>query len=170
VDRGATRGGEFHRREGGGSHRRSHYEWKTWSDYQPPDERDGAGKPNAARISYLTEQSLVENYYWRQTDFDPEHKLTAFCIAGVPEGMTIRAVLVWAPCPGQGVKRDLDLHLLNPNGVNIRNAASYDSAWEIVHAVAPVTGDYCFEVQHFSWEDCDGYVDGVYAALAVDVR
>ena len=157
---------------------------KTYSDYHCPDERDGAGVPNAARLEQMANSGHVrKDVLFRDFSFDASGKYIFGQDVYLQQGQRLRAVLSWDVCPttntipngsANGVHADLDLHILQPNGTLVFNAASYDGGYEIAEIVAPVAGYYRFEVQKFGWQDCvwlDYYGNTyVYASLAIDAR
>ena len=157
---------------------------KTYSDYRCPDERDGAGVPNASRLEQMANSGHVrKDVLFRDFSFDASGKYIFGQDVYLQQGQRLRAVLSWDVCPttntipngsANGVHADLDLHILQPNGTLVFNAASYDGGYEIAEIVAPVAGYYRFEVQKFGWQDCV-WLDYqgntyVYAALALDAR
>jgi hypothetical protein len=152
---------------------------KTYSDYRPPDERDGAGIPDAARIENMINQKRVMRLnLHKKDDFDAQAKKIITQVEGIEVGDRIRAVLSWTGCPnsdpdaqiGNGAHADLDLHILDPNGNRVFNAASYDGTVEIGEIVAATAGTYQFEVQRFGWAQCDKLGDRVWGGFAYDVR
>jgi hypothetical protein len=149
---------------------------KTYSDYRAPDERDGAGVPNAARIVSILDNSRWSASSLTPANFDGNSKRVMGSVVVDTPGTRIRAVAAWSTCPTgtssgtTGISADFDLHILDPNGANVMNAASYDGSHEIGEIVATAAGTYTFELQSFRWDTCHGsqqeYVGFAYDVIA----
>ncbi len=147
---------------------------KTYSDYRAPDERDGAGVPNAERILSILDGGRWSVASLMPVDFDNSDKKVMGTVVVDTPGTRIRAVAAWSTCPTgtsrgtTGISADFDLHILDPGGHNVMNAASYDGPHEIGEIVATQTGTYTLELQHFTWNACNGF-QREYVGFAYDV-
>ena len=149
---------------------------KTYSDHHAPDERDGAGAPNAERIISILDNSRFTAGSYTPSDFGGDHKKVLATVNVTVPNTTIRAVVAWSSCPSgtnsvgpTAISTDFDLHILNTGGHNVANGASYDNPHEIVEVVATDTGTYTFELQYFTWGSCYGSQQE-YVGFAYDLR
>jgi len=149
---------------------------RTFSDYHAPDERDGAGVPNATHIVSIMHDSQFVAGSYTPAEFDASDRMVLATVEVTQPDTTIRAVAAWSSCPSghavvgpTAIATDFDLHILNPNGHNVANGASYDGPHEIVEVVATDTGTYTFELQYFSWNNCYGQQQE-YVGFAYDLR
>lgn len=148
---------------------------KTYSDYQSPDERDGAGVPNATRIQAMQNAGRITRHILdKNTSFDQYGKKIMATVQ-LNANQRLRAVLAWRGCPTptppNSAHADFDLHIISPQGIILANAASYDGTYEIAEIVAPVMGSYFLEIEYFGWQYCSPYGGWwTQAGFAYDVR
>jgi len=141
---------------------------KAFSNYQAPDENDGAGVPVVDQM-FGVMNGTTGNYQTldlEPSDFDASNKKELASIS-VNAGEKIRAVISWNTCPNgygygpvspplPGVSADFDLTIKNPGGGVEMTASSYDGGYEILEITAPTSGTYKIEISYYTWENCYG--------------
>ncbi|MCB9686334.1 MAG: S8 family serine peptidase [Alphaproteobacteria bacterium] len=120
-------------------------------------ERDGAG---GVRADWADAVVKGEDGGWEK--LDPACASTAPLLrtVHVEAGHLLRASIAWTNDPDYDDTRwrsepaiDADLRIRAPDGTSLGSSASFDRTWEVVHAIAPVTGDYELEVRTFRCDD-----------------
>lgn len=135
---------------------------KTYSDHRSPDEHDGAGVPNAARIEAMVQGSRAGHMpLYRATSFDSQNMMTLAYVY-LAQNDVLRAVISWDGCPttnipanyGNKAHADLDLHVYSPSGALVATADSWDGTYEITEITAATSGTYMLRIKHYGWSDC----------------
>lgn len=131
----------------------------------PGDCRDGAGAIDA----YQTIQNIVVPGNWRFPGFITPASFGAsgnidFPVT-IPSGRKVRIAMAWdstatcstlgtstQACASDVLNADLDLHLLNPSGVVVASAASFQNSAEVIDYTTIVAGSYTLRVHNFRFD------------------
>ena len=147
------------------------------STHNPPDERDGAGIPNAERIESMMNNDYVQYRTLGEGDFNVDNEI--YVVTVIPgAGKTLRAAISWTACPYEyaywaqwtqlGV--DLDLYIRRPNGSYVAYGSSYDQNWEVVEVPYTDAGSYDIVLKHYEWQNCQALNNKTNVGIAWDAR